>query len=76
MERLRPACFKTTFDVRCVAGVPRPSETAPHQDPTVAICLGPDVGPRGWMFSYERGHPEQGTSFMMFELLRDQTCTT
>jgi len=26
--------------------------------PTVGLCLGPCGGPRGWVFSYERGTPE------------------
>ena len=32
-------------------------KTPPPQDPTVGVCLGPCGGPRGWMFSYERGTP-------------------
>ena len=38
-------------------GVPRSEETAPPQDPTVGLCLGPYGGTRGYGFFYERGAP-------------------
>jgi len=38
-------------------GVPRSKETAPPQDPTVGLCLGPHGSPRGGAVSYERGTP-------------------
>ena len=37
--------------------VPRSYETAPPQDPAVALCLGTYGGPRGVGVSYERGTP-------------------
>ena len=36
-------------------GVPRSSESASLEDPTVGICLGPYGGPRGGALSYQRG---------------------
>ena len=46
--------------------VPRPLKTAPPQDLTAGLSLGPDGGPRGGGVSYERGIPvsvPRGTIF-------------
>jgi len=40
---------------RGFTGVSCSEENAPLYGPTVGLCLGPCGGPRGWVFSYERG---------------------
>jgi len=43
---------------RCVPqGYLAHTKTPPPKEPTIALCLGPYGGPRGWAFSYVRGSP-------------------
>ena len=45
----RLVCLPAPDTIKCGdIGVPRSKETAPPEDPTLGLCLGPYSGPMGW----------------------------